>query len=400
MTGTAPRGRWLVLAAFASLVSATQALWLTFAPITSQAHHALGVSERAIGDLAAVNPFVYVLLAIPTGRWLDRHFGAALAAGALFTAGGALLRAVDPSSYAMVLTGQLVMCVGQPFVLNASTKIAARYFPPGQRTLAISVAGAAQFAGILAAALTGGALVDAGGLELVLGVQAAFAVAAAVAVVLGLRVPAGFAEAPRAESSSWLRHDPLMWLLAGLLFVGVGVFNAAATWLDAILTDLGRPGVAGALIAVMTVTGIGGAVVLPGLAARLGRRREVLLAISVTTVVTFAAIALVHDVVFVGALLALEGFMLLAGLPVALDWSELESGPGRAGVSTAFLLLAGNLGGVVYVLAVQVVVGSPYLALAAMSALALPGVVLAARLPAHAPSHLDDEASQPNGLPA
>lgn len=386
-TGTGSRRRWLVLAAFGSLVSATQILWLTFAPITPQAHDALGVSEGAIGDLAAANPLMYVLLAIPAGRWLDRRFDATLIVGALLTAGGALLRFVDPSSYAMVLAGQLVMSVGQPLVLNASTKIAARYFPPSQRTAAISVASAAQFAGILVAALTGGTLIDAGGLDLVLGVHAAIAVAAAVAVVLALRVPAGFvAEAPRPGSLGWLRHDPLMWLLAGLLFVGVGVFNAAATWLDAILTDLDQPGVAGALIAIMTVAGIGGAVVLPLLAARHDRHREVLLASAVTTVVAFAAIALVHDVVFVGVVLAVEGFMLLAGLPVALDWSELESGPDRAGVSTGFLLLAGNLGGVVFVLVVQAMIGNPYLALAAMSALALPGVILAARLPAHAGS--------------
>lgn len=378
--------RWLVLAAFGSLVGATQILWLTFAPITPQASDALGVSEGAIGDLAAVNPLMYVLLAIPAGRWLDRRFGAALVTGALFTAGGALLRLVDPSSYALVLAGQLVLCVGQPLVLNASTKIAARYFAPSQRTAAISVASAAQFAGILVAALTGGALIDAGGLELVLGVHATLAVAAAVAVILALRVPAGFvAEAPGAESSSWLRHDPLMWLLAGLLFVGVGVFNAAATWLDAIMTDLGQPGAAGALVAIMTIAGIGGAVVLPGLAARLDRRREVLLATTVTTVVAFVAIALVHNVMFAGVVLAVEGFMLLAGLPVALEWSELESGPARAGISTGFLLLAGNLGGVVFVLVVQAMIGNPYLALAAMSALALPGVVLAARLPGAAP---------------
>lgn len=392
MTATVPRGRWLVLAAFASLVSATQVLWLTFAPITEQAHDALGVSEGAIGDLAAANPLVYVLLAIPAGRWLDRRFGTAMLAGALCTGGGALLRLVDPSSYAMVLAGQLVVCVGQPLVLNASTKIAARYFPPGERTVAISVASAAQFAGILVAALTGRALVDAGGIELVIGVHAGFAAAAALAVVLALRVPAAVvAEAPRLESSSWLRHDRLMWLLAGLLFVGVGVFNAVATWLDAILTDLDRPGVGGALLAVMTVAGIGGAVLLPGLAARLNRRREVLLATSVTTVLAFVAIALVQDVVFVGAVLAVEGFVLLAGLPIALEWSELESGPGRDGTSTGFLLLAGNLGGVVFVLAVQVLIGNPYLALAAMAALALPGVILAARLPDHARSHLQDE---------
>lgn len=392
MTATVPRGRWLVLAAFASLVSATQVLWLTFAPITEQAHDALGVSEGAIGDLAAANPLVYVLLAIPAGRWLDRRFRTAMLAGALCTGGGALLRLVDPSSYAMVLAGQLVVCVGQPLVLNASTKIAARYFPPGERTVAISVASAAQFAGILVAALTGRALVDAGGIELVVGVHAGFAAAAALAVGLALRVPAAVvADAPRLESSSWLRHDRLMWLLAGLLFVGVGVFNAVATWLDAILTDLDRPGVGGALLAVMTVAGIGGAVLLPGLAARLNRRREVLLATSVTTVLAFVAIALVQDVVFVGAVLAVEGFVLLAGLPIALEWSELESGPGRDGTSTGFLLLAGNLGGVVFVLAVQVLIGNPYLALAAMAALALPGVILAARLPDHARSHLQDE---------
>ena len=401
MTAAASRGRWLVLAAFASLVSATQVLWLSFAPITQQAHDALGVSEGAIGDLAAVNPLVYVLLAIPAGRWLDRRFGAAMVAGALFTGGGALLRLVDPSSYAMVLAGQLVVCVGQPLVLNASTKIAVRYFPPGERTAAISVASAAQFAGILVAALTGRALVDAGGIELVLGVHAGFAAAAAVAVVLALRVPpAVAAEAPRVESSSWLRHDRLMWLLAGLLFVGVGVFNAVATWLDVILTDLGRPGVGGPLIAVMTVAGIGGAVVLPGLAARFDRRREVLLATAVTTVVAFVALALVQEVVFVAAVLALEGFVLLAGLPVALDWSELESGPGRDGTATGFLLLAGNLGGVVFVLMVQVLIGNPYLALAAMSVLALPGVILAARLPARVAAALEDEPSQLEGLPA
>ena len=107
---------------------------------------------------------------------------------------------------------------------------------------------------------------------------------------------------------------------------------------------------------------------------------------TVTTVLAFVAIAFVHDVVFVGPVLAVEGFMPLAGLPVALDWSELQSGPGRAGTSTGFLLLAGNLGGVVFVLAVQVLIGDPYVALAAISALALPGVLLAARLPPRAPS--------------
>ena len=397
------RSRWLVLAAFGLLVASTQVLWLSFAPITPQAHHALGVSEGAIGDLAVINPLMYVLIAIPAGRWMDRSFGTTLGAGAIFTAVGALLRVVEPSSYVWVFAGQLLLSVGQPLVLNASTKIAARYFPPRERTTAISVASAAQFAGILAAALTGSLLYDAGSLRLVLEIHAAIAVAGAVAVLLALRAPAAYpsqSESAAVGSLAWLRHDPLMWRLGGLLFVGVGVFNAVATWLDSILADLGHPNVAGTLIAVMTVAGIAGAAVLPGAAARRNRRREVLLATTLATVVTFLLIAAVHGPVFVGVVLAVEGFVLLAGLPVALDWSELESGPDRAGTATGFLLLAGNLGGVILVLVVQALIFNPYLALVAMAVLGVPGVLLAARLPRHAGSHLDETRAPANGTAA
>ena len=402
MPGDAARpSRWIVLVTFGLLVATCQLLWLSYAPITSQAHRALGVSEGAIGDLAVVNPLMYVLLAIPAGRWMDRHFTTAVSAGALLTAAGALLRAVDSSSYGWAIAGQVVVSAGQPLVLNASTKIAARYFPARERTTAISIATVGQFVGILLAALTGAALYDAGGLRTVLVVHAVLAVVAASAVLVAVRVPAAYpTEAHAKVPLGWLRRDPLMWRLGGLLFVGVGVFNAVATWLDSILGDLGHPDAAGNLIAVMTVAGIVGAAVLPGAAARRNRRREVLLATTATTIVTFLAIALVHDVLFAGVVLAVEGFVLLAGLPVALDWSELESGPERAGTATGFLLLAGNLGGVVLVLVVQAVIGNAYVALAAMSALAVPGVFLALRLPTQVRSHLDDDRPRPTGLPA
>ena len=46
-----------------------------------------------------------------------------------------------------------MIAAGQPFVLNSITKVAARYFPARERTVAISVGSVALFAGILAAAL-------------------------------------------------------------------------------------------------------------------------------------------------------------------------------------------------------------------------------------------------------
>jgi hypothetical protein len=379
--------RWTVLVAFSLLVASTQLLWLTFAAVTDQTSAAMHVSNGAVGDLAVVNPLLFVVFAIPAGRWLDRHFAAALSAGAALTAAGALVRVVDTHSFVVVLTGQLVVSAGQPLVLNAITKVAARYFPAGERTMAISVGSAAQFVGILAAALTSGPLVSAGGLTLLLTVHAAVTTAIAVFVVVAIRVPAAFpAEAPAHESLRWLRGDRLMWKLGGLLFIGVGVFNAIATWLDSILTKFGHAGLSGPFIALTTIAGIAGAAVLPGLATARGRRGDMLLAATVTTAVVFALLALVHAPVVFGVALTVEGFVLLACLPVALEWSEVHVGPARAATATGALLLAGNLGGVILVLLVQAVVGNPYAALLMMSATALPGIAIAYRLPRAAPT--------------
>ena len=375
--------RWAILAGYGLLAACSQLLWLTYAPITTQAHRVMGVSTGAVGDLAVIFPLMYVILALPCGRWLDARFEQALSVGAILTAGGGLLRLLGPASYGWALAGQFVVAVGQPLVLNSITKVAARYFPPEERTTAISIGSVSLYVGILAAALSGGPLFDAGGLRLVLSVQAAMAVIAAAWVVLGVATPAAFpGDASVAVSLGWLRRDRFMWVLGGLLFVGMGVFNAVATWLDSILGHFGRGGAAGYLIAIMTVAGILGAAVLPQAVARRDRRRALLQVTVAVTAVAFLAIAAVHNVAFVGLVLFAEGFVLLAALPVVLDWSELHTGPERAGAAVGFLLLAGNLGGVVLVLIVQGLISDPYLSLGALSAIALAGLALSTRLPA------------------
>ena len=91
--------RWVILAGYALLTACTQLLWLAYAPITTQTHHAMNVSSAAVGDLAIIFPVMYVILALPAGRWLDARFGQALGLGAVLTAGGGLLRLAGPSSY-------------------------------------------------------------------------------------------------------------------------------------------------------------------------------------------------------------------------------------------------------------------------------------------------------------
>lgn len=378
--------RWVILGGYALLTACTQLLWLAYAPITTQTGQIMGVSSGAIGDLAGIFPLMYVILALPAGRWLDTQFGRALGFGAVLTGAGGLLRLAGPSSYGWSLVGQFVIAAGQPFVLNSIPKLAARYFPSRERTAAISMGSVALFAGVLAAVLSGGPLLHAGGLVLLLSVQAAVAVLATVWVLATLRVPAAFPGDPLvAVSLRWLRGDRLMWVLAGLLFIGMGVFNAVATWLDSILTRFGHGGSSGYLIAIMTVGGIAGGALLPGIVARRDQRRPMLMAAVAVTAAAFAAMAGLHTPAVAAAALFVAGFFLLAGLPVVLDWSELRAGPERAAGAAGFLLLAGNLGGVVLVLIVQAVIGSAYAALIVLCVACLAGLALAAMLPAGAP---------------
>ena len=305
--------RWVILSGYAVLAACTQLLWLAYAPITTQASHAMGVSQGAVGDLAGIFPFMYVVVALPAGRWLDSRFARALSLGAVLTAAGGVLRLAGPTTYGWALAGQFVTALGQPFVLNSITKVAARYFPTRERTVAISIGSVALFIGILAAVLTGTPLLHAGGLVLLLQVQAAVTVLAAVCVLIAVRTPAAFPGDPSvAVSLRWLRTDRFMWLLAGLLFIGMGVFNAVATWLDSILTHFGHGGASGYLIAIMTVGGIAGGALLPGIVAPRDQRRAMLRVALVVTAVAFAVIAGIHDPIIGGIVLFAAGFFLLA----------------------------------------------------------------------------------------
>lgn len=374
--------RWVVLAGYGLLAACSQLLWLSYAFIEAQTHRVMGVSVGDVGDLAAIFPLMYVVLALPFGKWLDVSFERALALGAVLTGAGGLLRLVSPGSFWWAFAGQFVIAVGQPLVLNSITKVAARYFPEQERTAAISIGSVSLYAGILAAALSGKPLFEAGGLRLVLLVQGALGVLAAAWVLLALRTPATYRGDPSvAVSLGWLRRDRFIWVLGGLLFIGMGIFNAVATWLDPILGHFHHGSASGDLFAILTVAGIIGAAILPGAAARRDRRRAMLQVTVSVTAVAFLAIAAWHGLIFVGIVLFVEGFVLLAALPVTLDWSELHSGPERAGAAVGFLLLAGNLGGVVLLLIVQAVIGNPYASLGVLAAAALAGLALSTRLP-------------------
>jgi predicted MFS family arabinose efflux permease len=374
--------RWVILGSYALLAACTQLLWLSFAAVDTQTAQALHVDVGTVGDLAAIFPFVYIVLALPTGRWLDMRFTQALSVGAGLTGLGALIRLIAPASFGWQMAGMIVIAAGQPLVLNSITKVAAHYFPSSERAAAISIGTAALFVGILAAVITAGPLFAAGGLPLLLLAQAVPSVIAAIAVVFAFRTAPSFRDDPSVSVSlRWLFNDRFMWTLAVLVFIGMGTYNAVATWLQPILDHFGEGAAAGNLVAVLTFAGIVGAAVLPSAVAARDKRRTMLVAALVISAVAFAAMAAFHNVIWLGAWMFVDGFVLLACLPVVLDWSEVHAGPERQGAAVGFLMMAGNLGGLVLVLITQAVIGNPYLALGLMAVVGLAGLPVVLRLP-------------------
>lgn len=381
MSGAAvARDRWLVIAAYALLAAANQLLWLTFTPITTPAAHHLGVSVSDIGWLSEIFPLLYVVLAVPAASLLDRWFRPSLAAGAVLTAAGGLLRLVQPS-FGWALAGQILVALGQPLVLNAVTGLASGYLTPRQRPTGIALGSAGIFLGMLGSLALGSAL-GGGRLHTLLVIQGIYGLASAVLLLLVLALGAHPPITGDVTGRNGLRtvwRDPLIRRLAAVAFIGFGFFVALTTWLQALLKPAHiSASTAGWLLVGTVLAGVIGSAILPPAVIRARAEAPMFrLAAGVTAAacVLFAVWKAVPAIA-VGA--CLSGFLLLACLPVILEVSERRAGP--AGTSaTALVWLSGNAGGIVIAIVVQIVVHHPLVAFLAMAAVAVVGVALVPR---------------------
>jgi sugar phosphate permease len=142
--------RWIVLLAFMCAVITNQCLWITFAPITGSAARYYGVSDLSIGLLSMSFMIVYVVVSIPASWAIDTYgIRVAVGIGAALTGVFGLLRGLLAPSYTLVLISQIGIAVGQPFILNAITKVAARWFPMQERATASGLGSLAMYLGIM-----------------------------------------------------------------------------------------------------------------------------------------------------------------------------------------------------------------------------------------------------------
>ncbi|MBM7770651.1 fucose permease [Actinokineospora baliensis] len=210
---------------------------------------------------------------------------------------------------------------------------------------------------------------------MVVGIGAGISVVTAVAGVVAVGVAPGYGRGV-AVSPLGVWREPGVVRLSAVVFLGMGIFVALATWLEPLLAPRGiGADTSGLLLLAMLVAGVGGCVVVPPWAAR--RRVEPRVLQSTGLVIAVVCLALGLFPSATGFVVSpLLGFMLLSALPVALAMVERRD-PDKAGPVTSLVWLAGNAGGLVVSLAVGWLLGAPLLAFGLLAVLGLAAAWLA-----------------------
>lgn len=142
--------RWIMLAVYMFIVIVNQLLWITFAPITADSVQYFGVSELQIGMLSMCFMIVFIFVSIPAS-WIIDTYGIKIGVGigAVLTGVFGMMRGIVATNYDLLLIAQIGIAVGQPFLLNAITKLAARWFPMTERATAAGLGTLAMYIGVL-----------------------------------------------------------------------------------------------------------------------------------------------------------------------------------------------------------------------------------------------------------
>ena len=355
--------RWIVLVVFMFILGMTQLLWITFAPITKNAAQFYGVSDLKIGLLSMSFMIVYIFVSIPASWVIDTYgFRVGVGVGAVLTGVFALTRGIFASDYNLVLLSQVGIAVGQPFVLNSITKVAARWFPINERATAAGLGSLALYLGIVAGMALTPYLTIKYGLPEMLYIYGIVSLISAFTFILLAREKPPTPPCPPGQEERALMLDGLnqmirqkdFIILMVVFFIGLGIFNGVTTWIEDIIRPRGFTVVqAGNLGGLMVIGGIIGAVVMPLLSDFYRKRKPFILLAVIGAIpgllgITFATsywLLLLSGFVF--------GFFILSAGPIGFQFGAELTYPAPEGTSNGLLILMGQISGIIFIFAMD-----------------------------------------------
>jgi MFS family permease len=355
--------RWVVLIVFMFVAALNQLLWITFAAVTSDAAKFYQVSDLSIAILSMIFMIVYIVVSIPASWVIDTYgIRVAVGIGALLTGVFGLMRGLVAQNYSLILIAQIGIAIGQPFILNATTTVAARWFPINERATASGLGTLAVYVGIILGLMLTPFLTIQFGLAGTLMIYGILAVIPAITFFIFAREKPETPPCPPGMEARSLVFDGLKDILRNrnfqilmvVFFVGLGAFNAVTTWVENIVSPRGfsstQAGIAGGL---MIAGGIIGAVVIPLLSDHFRKRTPYIVLAVLGAIIGLASFTYVtsYSLLLVGAFVL--GFFLLSAGPVGFQYAAEITYPTPEGTSNGLLLLMGQISGILFILAMD-----------------------------------------------
>jgi len=363
------RYRWVVLAIYMYVAALTQLYWLNFAAIETYTEELLSIPASSVMWFILVFPLIQVLLTMPAGVIIDKKgFKYGIGIGVLFTGVFAMLRLLNPTSFAVLLISQIGISIGQPFVLNAVTKLAVTWFPKKEEATAVGLGSLALFIGMMAGLGATPVLVQTLGFESMLLIYGAIGI---LGILLFFTLVKPKPQTPPREIealeeiSNWEGIKRILKvrdfvILGFIALIGIGVFNGLATWLEKILNELHQISMtdAGSISAILILSGMLGCIIIPVISDKISRRKPFLILASLIGAmsVTFLIFANGYSMNLVNGIVL--GFFLISALPIMLTLSTEITGARFAGISVGYLQLLGNAAAVIIVPVMEILRGA------------------------------------------
>ena len=351
--------RWVVLLVFMFAMAMNQMLWITFAPITSSSVKYFNVPELNIGLLSMVFMIVYIIVSIPAS-WLIDTYGIRMAVGlgAGLTGVFGLMRGLVAPNYYLVLIAQIGIAVGQPFMLNAITKVSARWFPLKERATAAGLASLALYLGIVLGLTLTPFLILKTGIGAMLIFYGILAISSSIVFFVFIKERPPTAPCPPDQEARSLVFEGLgkairnfnFLMLLAVIFIGLGIFNAVTTWVEDIVRPRGFSITqAGTIGGLMVAAGIIGALIIPLLSDKYRKRVPFIALAIVGAILGLIGITFAQTYFLLLLSAFILGFFLLSAGPIAFQYGAEITYPAPEGTTNGLLLMSGQVSGILFI---------------------------------------------------